>query len=423
MDTKTLAIGIFALTYILVIAFYHKKTYTVWAACLLLVILKVLTPSQALHAINWNVVLLYFGMLFVSEVFLYSKMPDYLAVKFASKTTNTVWAMLVICAFTGALSILLENVAVVLLVAPIAISISKKCDINPVPLFIGMPISSNLQGTATLIGDPPSMLLGAFAKLTFNDFFVLNGKPGIFFAVQIGALASLVVLYVLFKKYRKPMPQLPKEPYISIVPSLIVLTLVAFLIYSSFIENAPEITAGALCCIFGAIATLWYLYHAKRTDVHKFAATLDWPTGVFLIGIFILVESLAATGVIKDLATWLVDITGSNTFLAYMIIVWLSVAVSAFVDNVPFLVAMLPVTQILTEHIGTSPYLFYFGLLIGASVGGNVTPIGASANIVAMGIVKKQGHHIGFMQFVKIGLPFTIAAVLASTIFIWFIFS
>ena len=219
------------------------------------------------------------------------------------------------------------------------------------------------------------------------------------------------------------MPQLPKEPYISIVPSLIVLTLVAFLIYSSFIENAPEITAGALCCIFGAIATLWYLYHAKRTDVHKFAATLDWPTGVFLIGIFILVESLAATGVIKDLATWLVDITGSNTFLAYMIIVWLSVAVSAFVDNVPFLVAMLPVTQILTEHIGTSPYLFYFGLLIGASVGGNVTPIGASANIVAMGIVKKQGHHIGFMQFVKIGLPFTIAAVLASTIFIWFIFS
>ena len=150
--------------------------------------------------------------------------------------------------------------------------------------------------------------------------------------------------------------------------------------------------------------------------------TLDWQTGLFLIGIFILVQSLAVSGVIDDAAQMIIRITGKNAFAAFMVILWSSVFLSAFIDNVPFLVAMLPVTKLLTEHIGTSPYVFYFGLLLGASIGGNITPIGASANIVAMGIVKKQGHHVKFMQFVKIGLPFTIAAVIASAAFIWFVF-
>ncbi|OHB57154.1 MAG: hypothetical protein A2Y12_13480 [Planctomycetes bacterium GWF2_42_9] len=422
MNHKFIAIAVFAAAYILIIAFYHRKAYTVWGACAVLLAVGVLGLREALYAVNWNVILLYFGMLFVSEVFLYSKMPDYLATVFASKTSNTAIAMMVICAFTGGLSIFLENVAVVLLVAPIAISISAKCHITPVPLFIGMAVCSNLQGTATLIGDPPSMLLGAFAGLTFNDFFWLKGKPGIFFAVQVGAVTGLGVLYYFFRRHRKGMPELAKTQYISLVPSVLVAGLVGMLIYSSFIENLPAITAGALCCIFGAIATVWYLWHARRLDVHRFAMTLDWPTGVFLIGVFILVESLAATGVIADLAAGIISITGSNKVMAYLIIVWLSVMVSAVVDNVPFLVAMLPVTKIISDHIGASEYLFYFGLLIGASVGGNITPIGASANIVAMGIIKKHGYEVSFKEFVRIGLPFTIAAVLLSSAFVWFFY-
>jgi Na+/H+ antiporter NhaD/arsenite permease-like protein len=423
MDTdKILAIAIFVLTYLLIIIFYHRKSAIVWAAAAALLLLKVESPKDALGAINWNVILLYFGMLFVSEVFLYSKMPDYLATLFASKTKSTTAAMLIICAFTGAISILLENVAVVLLVAPVALAISKKCDINPVPLFIGMAVSSNLQGTATLIGDPPSMLLGAFAKLNFNDFFVLDGKPGIFFAVQLGAITSLAVLYFEFRKYNKKMPSLEKEYHISGVPSVLVILLVACLILSSFIENLPPITAGLLCCTFGAVSLVWYVLHSKQRDVIAFTKTLDWQTGVFLIGIFILVKSLEVSGVIKDISQIIVRCAGDSPLSAFIIITGISVALSAFIDNIPFLVVMLPVTKLLTEHIGTNPYVFYFGLLIGASVGGNVTPIGASANIVAMGIVKKQGHHVSFFDFVKIGLPFTLAAVLASAAFVWFVF-
>jgi Na+/H+ antiporter NhaD/arsenite permease-like protein len=419
---KFAAIGIFALTYILIILFYHKKFLTVWLAVAALLLLGIETPKQALDSINWNVILLYFGMLFVGEVFLYSKMPDYLATLFASKTKSVAIAMLVICCFTGFLSIFLENVAVVLLVAPIAISISKKCDINPVPLFIGMAISSNLQGTATLIGDPPSMLLGSFANLNFNQFFILEGKPGIFFAVQIGAVVSGAILYVLFRRYNKLMPSIELEQYLSLVPTTLVTLLIFSLIISSFVPNLPHYTAGLLCCIFGAICFIWYLWHSKKRAILQFVNTLDWQTGLFLIGIFILVQSLTVSGVIDDISQIIISITGKNTFAAFLVIVWSAVMFSAFVDNIPFLVAMLPVTQLLTEHIGTSPYLFYFGLLVGASVGGNITPIGASANIVAMGIVKKQGHHVKFMQFVKIGLPFTIAAVIASVAFVWFVF-
>src|SRR3989339_1633656 len=266
------------------------------------------------------------------------------------------------------------------------------------------------------------MLLGAFAKLTFNDFFVLDGKPSIFFAVQLGAIASLVVLYFAFRKYNKKMPSLEKGYHISLVPSALVIFLVVCLILSSFVKNTPTFTAGLLCCIFGAVSLVWYVFHSKRRDVIAFTKTLDWQTGVFLIGIFILVKSLEVSGVIADISQIIMRLAGDSALSAFVIIVCVSVVFSAFIDNIPFLVVMLPVTKLLTEHIGTDPYVFYFGLLIGASVGGNVTPIGASANIVAMGIVKKQGHHPKFQDFVKIGLPFTIAAVLASAAFVWFVF-
>ena len=162
-NAKLVAIIIFVLTYLFIIIFYHKKFLVVIISVLILLLSKSISARQALDSIDWNVMLIYFGMLFVGEVFLFSKMPDYLATLLASKTKRAAVAMLVVCAFTGFVSLFLENVAVVLLLAPIALSIAKKCEINPVPLFIGMAISSNLQGAGTLIGDPPSMLLAGFA--------------------------------------------------------------------------------------------------------------------------------------------------------------------------------------------------------------------------------------------------------------------
>ena len=165
---------IFILGYFLIILFYEKKFIFVWIAVIILILIKSVTIPEAFFSINWNVIMLYIGMLFVSSVFLYSKMPDYLANYFVSKARRTSSIMLIICIFAGILSIFLENVSVVLLVAPIALSISKRCKINPIPLFIGIAISANLQGSATLIGDPPSMLLASFAHLRFNDFKALS---------------------------------------------------------------------------------------------------------------------------------------------------------------------------------------------------------------------------------------------------------
>ncbi len=478
MYLKILTIFLFIITYFFIIRYYDKKQYVVWIAVFILLITTILSPGQALNAINWNVILLYFGMLFVSEIFLYSRMPDFLAVYFASKTTRIGVAMLVICALTSALSILLENVACVLLVAPIALSIAKKCKINATPLFVGMAISSNLQGVGTLIGDPPSMLLGGFKGLNFNDFFVLAGKPGIFFAVQVGALVSLIVLYLFFKKFDGKMPKLKKENYISFMPTLIVILLVVALILSSFFEHYVPLSAGVWCCVFGLIAYMWYIHHTKGhksyqvisglliiililgsffeetiqgiigksigieliwcalcivafyfflvrkkdTKMMDFLERMDWQTGLFLIGIFIFVESLVATGLVDDLAHLIGNIAGSNLLLTFVIIVVFSVAVSAFVDNVPYLVIMLPVAQTLTTQLGANEFVLFFGLLLGASVGGNITPVGAAANIVAMGMVKKQGYPATFWDFVKIGLPFTICAIVASTAFVWFVF-
>jgi len=424
LNIQLIALIIFIATYLLVILFYHKKSLIVWASVLLILIFGVLNWKQALVSINLNVMFLYVGMLFISELFLYSKMPDFLAEIFASKAKRVGGAMLIICAVTGVLSIFLENVAVVLLMAPIALSVATKCKINPVPLFIGMALTSNLQGAATLIGDPPSMLLAGFAGMSFNDFFIIGGKPGIFFAVQIAFIASLVVLFFVFKKESKLMPNLDKEKHITLIPTIFVVLLIISLIISSSIESNLEYLNGLICLLFGMVGFIWYIFHYKREEkIKAFVTKVDWDTAVFLAGIFILVESISANGLLNYVSDFMLSIGNGNPLAIFIIIVVFSVLLSAFVDNVPYLLAMLPVVKIVTENLGASPYLFYFGLLIGASVGGNITPIGASANIVAMGIMKKKGHNVKFMEFVRIGLIFTVVAVLAACLFLWFVYN
>jgi Na+/H+ antiporter NhaD/arsenite permease-like protein len=424
LEVKFLALIIFILSYLFIILFYNKKSMIVWISVFLILVFGVLDYHRALASINLNVMFLYIGMLFISELFLYSKMPDYLASIFASKAKRVGGAMLIICVITGVLSIFLENVAVVLLMAPIALSVATKCKINPVPLFIGMAITSNLQGAATLIGDPPSMLLAGFAKMSFNDFFFINGKPSIFFAVQVAFMASMIVLYFFFKKNTKLMPKLGNDRHITIIPSLFVLLLVIFLIISSSFDTGIDYMNGLICLIMGFIGFFWYVFYYKREEqIKDFIIKMDWDTGLFLVGIFILVEGISANGLLDYVSQFILSIGGGNILFVFAIIVLFSVLISAFVDNVPFLLAMLPVTQTITQNMGASPYLFYFGLLIGASVGGNITPVGASANIVAMGIMKKRGYNVKFMDFVRMGLAFTIVAVLVACIFLWFVFA
>ncbi|HNV23366.1 MAG TPA: SLC13 family permease, partial [Candidatus Omnitrophota bacterium] len=273
---------------------------------------------------------------------------------------------------------------------------------------------------ATLIGDPPSMLLAGFAKMNFTDFFFYHGKPSIFFAVQIGTVVSFFILYAVFRSHRQKVELIEVEKVKSWIPTTILISLIILLAVSSFFDTGFSYAAGIICMFMGIISLLWERFVLK-SSVKGILKSLDWETAFFLIGIFLLVGSLTANGWIEVIAKQLSLLIGQNILLGYLLIVLISVFVSAFVDNVPFLATMLPVVVSMSDKMQISPTLFLFGLLIGASVGGNITPIGASANIVACSLLKKEGYQVSFKEFVKIGLPFTLAAVSAATVFVWFI--
>jgi Na+/H+ antiporter NhaD/arsenite permease-like protein len=365
---------------------------------------------------------IFVGTLVVADIFMESRVPAYVAEVIVDKAKNTAWAILLICLLTGFISAFVENVATVLIVAPIALALARKLQINPMKMMIAIAISSNLQGTATLIGDPPSMLLGGFAKMNFGDFFFYKGRPSIFFAVELGAFVSFFVLYYIFRNQRQKMRLIPVEKVKSWVPTVILVSLVITLALSSFFDTGFSYMAGILCMIAAAISFVWDKLVNKGSVAHGIRS-LDWETTFFLMGIFILVGSIALTGWIEVMANFLSGIVGGNIFLGYTLIVFMSVILSAFIDNVPFLAAMLPVALSMSDKLQINPSLFLFGLLIGASLGGNITPIGASANIVACSLLKKEGIDVKFKDFIKIGIPFTLAAVTAAYLFIWFIWS
>ncbi len=384
------------------------------------VFLGAISLEEAFYAINWNVMGIFVGTLIVADIFMESRVPAYLAEIIVDKAKNIAWAILALCALTGFISAFVENVATVLIVAPIALSLAKKLDINPIKMMIAIAISSNLQGAATLIGDPPSMLLGGFAKMNFMDFFFYRGRPSMFFAIEIGALASFIVLFFIFKSHREKVQLVNIERVKSWVPTGILIALIVLLAASSFFDTGFSHMAGLLCMTFGVISIVWRKL-ANNGSVLKSIKTLDWDTTFFLMGVFILVGSITQTGWIEIISDALSKIVGKNMFLGYTLLVFISVFISAFVDNVPFLAAMLPVAISMSQRLGVSPSLFLFGLLVGASLGGNITPIGASANIVACGLLKKEGYPVKFGEFVKIGLPFTLAAVTAGYLFVWLV--
>ncbi len=422
MSSNIFVLAVFIIAYILFIFLPNKRTHIAVTGAALLVLTGMISLKEAFFAINWNVMGIFVGTLVVADIFMESRVPAYLAEIIVDKAKNTAWAILFICTLTGFISAFVENVATVLIVAPIALSLAKKLKINPMNMMIAIAVSSNLQGTATLIGDPPSMLLGGFAKMNFMDFFFYKGRPSIFFAVESGAFVSFFVLYFIFRNQRQKTELLRVEKVKSWFPTMLLVSLIVLLALSSFFDTGFSYMAGIICMIAGIISILWEKF-INKGSITEGIKSLDWETTFFLMGVFVLVGSITITGWIEVASGHLSHLVGSSIFLGYTLIVFISVFLSAFIDNVPFLAAMLPVAISMSDKLHLNPSLFLFGLLIGTSLGGNITPIGASANIVACGILKKEGQQVKFKDFFKIGFPFTIAAVSAAYLFIWFIWS
>jgi Na+/H+ antiporter NhaD/arsenite permease-like protein len=419
---KTTAIILFAMTYLTLLAFPKVRAYIALTSAALFVILGILPVGQVLTAIDWNVILMIAGTMGVVGLFIESKMPSLLADYIIERMPNVKWAIISLALFAGIISAFVDNVATVLMVAPVALTISKKLKISPVPSVIAIAVSSNLQGAATLVGDTTSILLGGYANLNFMDFFFLDGKIGIFWVVEIGALATTLVLMYLFRKEKQAIKAMERTYVEDFVPTILLVGIVALLIGASFIENKPNITNGIICVTLFAIGLIRKILITKDMgDFKKSMKDIDYDTILLLTGLFVVIGGITHAGIVQDISQIFVKLSGDNVFLIYTLIVWASVLFSAFIDNIPYVATMLPVTAEISSLLGIEPNLLFFGLLIGATLGGNITPIGASANITGLGILRKEGHEVSAPTFMKISVPFTLAAVITGYLLIWFI--
>ena len=419
---KLFALITFIAMYILMTRFLNRRVWIVLAAAVLFLITGVMPWREIPSAINWNVLLMIGGTMLLVDFFIASKMPNRIAEILLDKAGNVMWVTIFMSLFSGAVSAFIDNVATVLMVAPVGLAICKKLKLSPVPMILAIAVSSNLQGAATLVGDTTSIMLGAYAKMDFTDFFWMRGHPGMFFAVELGALATVPIMMILFRKDKEPVSAENKTEVEDVLPSILLVGVVVALIIASFFKNKPDVTNGVICCLFAAAAVIHNLIRSHSSDQAKHALkSVDYETLVLLAALFIVIAGITEVGLIDDIATLIAGAGSSNLFLLYTIIVWVSVLVSAFIDNIPYVATMLPVLAGITAKLQIEPYVLYFGLLCGATLGGNLTPVGASANITAVGMLKKNGYEVGFKDFMRIGVPFTLAAVVVGYVFIWFV--
>ena len=421
---KIAALLLFALLYFLMIVKPKYRPLYALGTAVIFLVSGILPVSSLPGVINWNVLMMITGTMIIVDYFIASQMPNLLAELLLEKSKNVRWVTILMSLFSGVISAFIDNVATVLMVAPVGLAICKKLKINPVGMILSIAVSSNLQGAATLVGDTTSIMLGDYAGMNFMNFFWMKGKPGIFWAVELGALATVPVMMFLFRKDTAPVTSTGRTRVRSLMPTVMLLLMVALLITASFIPNTPGIINGIICCTLAVLTMLIDLIRTHKTDsLTASVKNLDFETLGLLLGLFIVIGGLTEVGVIDDMAGFIVKYGGSNLFLLYTIVVWGSVLISAFVDNIPYVATMLPVLTAVTAALGIEPYLLYFGLLTGATLGGNITPIGASANITAVGLLKKEGYEVSFSDFFRIGIPYTLVAVLSGYIFLWLVWA
>lgn len=448
------ALILFAATYILMMAFQKIRPYVAIGSALIFIALGTIASAspdlfgsgffnvgestysygvaQALGEIDWNVLMMIAGTMGTVYLFIESKMPQLMSDILISKMPNVKWAIVCLSLFAGIVSAFVDNVATVLMIAPVALAFCKKVNISPVPSIICIAVSSNLQGAATLVGDTTSILLAKSANLDFSDFFVDSGKPGMFWVVEAGAIVSALIILFMFRKDNAKIEFNARTKVEDKFPTFLLVGTIVLLIAASFIPYKdgaaegqfykPDITNGLICIGFFIIGIIREVFFNKNYKIVKDTfKEIDYYTIALLTGLFIVIGGIKSAGVIDVTGNGIAKLGSGSEFIIYTIIVWISVILSAFIDNIPYTATMLTIVPVIAADMGMEPKLLYYGLLCGATLGGNLTPIGASANIAGIGILKKEGYEVKATTFMKYGVPFTLAAVLTGYILIWFI--
>ena len=387
------------------------------AGAVILLVTHVLTVDSAIEHVDVNTIGVLVGMMLFVAVVKNSGLFEYIAIKSAKLTHGKPWAiMAVFTIITAALSAFLDNVTTVLLVGPMTLAITSILKVNPVPFLLTQILASNMGGTATLIGDPPNIMIGSEAGLGFADF-ILNTAP----VIVIIMAASLLCFYLMFGRKLKvsndamqAVMELDENRAIKdkslLIKSVVMIGLVVigFMFHSSL---------GMESCTIALLAAVIMMIVGKQ-DVEDVIMGVEWSTILFFIGLFVVVGGMEENGVIDQLATLLIGMTGGNLVLTMLIILWVSAIVSSFLDNIPFVATLIPMILAIQAESGMDVTPLWWALSLGACLGGNGTLIGASANVVLSGISNKNGYPITFMSYLKVGFPMMILSVAISMVYL-----
>jgi len=405
---KWVALAVLAVTFGLILYRKFNIAYASLAAAGFLILVGITNPAEAfLKSVNWDVLAIYWGYGMLAIAFRESKVPAWIANRVLVKVRSEKQALLFLCVLAMFLSSFMANPVVVIMLAPLAIEIATKLKASLFLYLIALAVSSNMVTTVSMIADPPAMILATSTGMDFLDFYWFQGKMSLGTLSIIGILVAILVLLLQFRKLDKQVSIAREEIRVSLsssvlfISSILVLALIPWPHLGAW--NHPGFVGLALGILSLIIA---------RGYARSMSKEFDWNTILFLIGIFIVIATVANIGLLEDFATWLVhtEMTSPTIYLA--IFVWISVLLSSFIDNVPFTVLMIPVCAGVAETLGISPFPFYFGMLAGTGIGGNLTPVGATANVLAGGMLEKRGYKVRFGKYLRIAAPFSISAVL-----------
>lgn len=417
-----IALGVFVCAYVLIATEWVHRVVVALLGAALMLLFQIVDAHDAFFSeefgIEWNVIFLLFGMMIIVGVLRHTGVFEYLAIWSAKRAKGRPFAvMTLLILITAGASALLDNVTTLLLVAPVTILIADRLGAPAAPFVIAEVLASNIGGTATLVGDPPNIIIAAEAGLSYIDFlanllpivlvllavFLLMARRTFVSALTFHPDRVAEVMELDEREALVPGPLLPR--------ALAVLGIVTLgFVLQDQLDYDPSVVA-----LLGAGVLLL----VARSDPDRYLAEVEWHTLAFFIGLFIMVGALVKTGVIEDLAAWVIDVTGGDLFAATMLILVVSAVLSAIVDNIPYVATMAPLVAQLAATIPGDTTVLWWALALGADLGGNATSIGASANVVALGVAERAGFKIRFVEFLRYGVPVTLVTVSISAVYLW----
>ena len=418
---SALAIGIFVAAYILIATERVHRVVAALGGAALMLLLQVVDAEEAFHAtdtgVDWEVIFLLLGMMLIVAVLRRTGLFEYLAIWSAKRARGRPYRIMVIlCVVTAVASALLDNVTTMLMVAPVTLLIAERLATNPVPYLIAEVLASNIGGTATLVGDPPNIIIGLRADLSYGQFVAHLGPITVVILVIF-----LVLARVMFRRSFEVDPrrvaevmELDEREALRdtglMIRSLVILAIVtvAFLLHT-VLHYDPSIIA----LLGGGL-----LVAVSRRPVGELTRDVEWETLLFFAGLFVMVGALVKVGALDAVAEAAARVSGGSTLVAAMLILVVSGGLSGFVDNIPYVAAMTPVVAGLTGDLGAGNVLWW-ALALGADLGGNATVVGASANVVVVGIAGRAGHPIRFLEFLKYGALVTVVSIAVSAAYLW----